>query len=178
METWVGLFRGINVGGKNIVPMAKLRTLIESQNGREVRTYIQSGNVVWKSRIKTKETLTKQLLDGVESAFAFRPKLLLLSASEFLAAKANNPFAEAINEPKSLHFFFLDEKPEAPDMDSIANLATSNENYALVDRVFYFHAPDGFGRSKLAKTAERKLGVTATVRNFATVEKIAAMLQA
>lgn len=176
MSTWIGLFRGINVGGKNILPMAKLKELLESHKCKDVRTYIQSGNVVFDSGMKNKANLTKRLLDAVESEFEFRPKLLLLTAAEFLNAQKKNPFPKATAEPKTLHFFFLDSKPKSPDMDSIADLAAKTESYELVDRVFYFHAPKGFGTSKLAKSAERKLGVNATARNYATVAKIAAML--
>ncbi len=176
MQTWVALFRGINVGGKNILPMAKLKLLLPSLNCTKVRTYIQSGNVIFESASKSKANLTKRLLDAVEGEFDFRPKVLLLTAGEFLAAKTKNPFPKAVAEPKTLHFYFLDAVPEAPNTAAIRNLATETESFQLIDRIFYLHTPEGIGQSKLASNAERKLGVTATARNYRTVEKIADLL--
>ncbi|MEZ5324434.1 MAG: DUF1697 domain-containing protein [Verrucomicrobiales bacterium] len=176
MQTWVALLRGINVGGRNILPMAKLRSLLESQNCRDVRTYIQSGNVVFRSAAKSRSKLSESLLDAIESEFVFRPGLMLLTAGEFLGAKACSPFSKAVAEPKTLHFFFLESEAKTPDIQSIAELAAPTETFQLTGRVFYLHAPDGIGRSKLAANVERKLGVAATARNYATVEKISEML--
>lgn len=176
MQTWIALFRGINVGGRNILPMAKLKALFEALNCKDVRTCIQSGNVVFASRVRSKTSLTRRLLDAVEREFAFRPKLILLTVGEFSDAKDNNPFPDAISAPKTLHFLFLDSAPKSPDIDAIAKLATKTEAYKLMGSVFYFHAPDGLGDSKLAAKAERNLGVIATGRNYATIEKISAIL--
>jgi uncharacterized protein (DUF1697 family) len=176
MKTWIALLRGINVGGRNILPMGKLRDLIESSGCKDVRTYIQSGNVVFRSSINRKATLSNRLLDAIEGEFAFRPGLLLLDSVEFLDAKAGNPFPNAVAEPKTLHFFFLEAEPAAPELESIAKLAIERETYHLSGCVFYMHAPGGIGKSKLAAGVERKLAVVATARNYATVEKIAELL--
>ncbi|MFM7384965.1 MAG: DUF1697 domain-containing protein [Betaproteobacteria bacterium] len=178
MQTWIALFRGINVGGRNKMPMAALATTLESAGCHSVRTYIQSGNVVFMSSSKSKPNLTKKLGDATEYQFGFRPNILLLTDTDFRSAVANNPFTDAIPQPNTLHFFFLDSKPESPDIDGIAELAIASERFQLIDTVFYLHAPDGFGRSKLAAGAERKLGVATTARNYSTIHNLSDILNA
>jgi uncharacterized protein (DUF1697 family) len=178
MQIWIALLRGINVGGRNAMAMAALTTTFESAGCRSVRTYIQSGNVVFASSATSKENLSKCLGDAIEDQFGFRPSILLLSERDFRAAVANNPFLDAVAEPKTLHFFFLDSLPSSPDMKAIAKLALPTERFELIDAVFYLHTPEGFGRSKLAAGAERKLGEPATARNFATIQALSEMLDA
>ncbi len=107
MKSRVALFRGINVGGKNKMPMADLVTTPESIDCRSVNTYIQSGNVVFTSSVKSKRLLTWGLVDAVESQSGFRPRILLLDRKQYETAVEHNPFPEASADPKSLHFFFL-----------------------------------------------------------------------
>ena len=178
MQTWIALIRGINVGGHNKMPMATLTRILETVGCLSVRTYIQSGNAVFASPSKTKRNLGKLLGDAIETEFKFRPAILLLSTTDFYAAVANNPFCHVAPNPKSLHFFFLESTPVSPDMDGIAKLATSTERYKLIDSVLYVYAPDGIGRSKLASSAERKLGELATARNYSTIQKLSDMLGA
>lgn len=158
--------------------MAELVTTLESVGCRSVRTYIQSGNVVFESSLKSKRHLAKQLGDAIETQFSFRPHVLLLTEEDFRSSVANNPFTDAIPKPKSLHFFFLESQPASPDLDAIAELVNSTERYQLIDSVFYLHAPDGFGKSKLAKGAERKIGVATTARNYSTVHQLLTILEA
>jgi len=178
MHTWIALFRGINVGGRNKLPMAALTPMLESLGCRSVRTYIQSGNVVFRSAFRSKRNLTKRLSDATNAEFGFRPSILLLTETALRSAAEVNPFADAVSEPKHMHFFFLESPPDSPDFDGVANLASATERYKLIDDVFYLYAPDGFARSKLASGAERKLGVTATARNYATVQSLISMLDA
>lgn len=176
METWIALYRGINVGGRNKIPMAALTKTLESAGCRSVRSYIQSGNIVFSSASKSKRRLIQEMGDATAAQFGFRPSILLLTADEFLAAVANNPFPEAIDEPRSLHYFFLESRPDSPDLDGIVQLATPTERFQLIDTVFYLHAPDGLGRSKFAASVERKIGVPATARNYNTIQKLSALL--
>lgn len=176
MQTWIALLRGINVGGRNKMAMASLAMTLESAGCRSVRTYIQSGNVVFTSSSRSKPNLTRRLGDAIEAAFEFRPNILLMTDTDFRSAIAKNPFSDAIREPKTLHFFFLQSKPELPDVDGIDKLAIPSERFELIDSVFYLHAPEGFGRSKLAAGAERKLGVSTTARNYKTIASLSEML--
>ncbi len=176
METWIALLRGINVGGNNLLPMAKLKVDLESLNLKNVRTYIQSGNVVFESAVKTPPLLASKIARKIEQQYGFRPHLLILKREDLLMAIESNPFPAAVSDPKTLHFFFFAEPASAPDMESLDNAKKPTEQYKLSGRVFYLHAPDGIARSKLAANAEKYLGVIATGRNFRTVEKLAAMV--
>lgn len=175
MTTWIALFRGINVGGKNILPMAKLRSDLESLKLENVRTYIQSGNVVFESSAISRSSLSEKIASQVEKHNGFRPQVLVLSREDLLTAIESNPFAAAISDPKTLHFLFLAESPVAPDLQALEDCKAPTEEFQLTDGVFYLHAPDGIGRSKLAANAERLIGVAATGRNYRTVDKLLAM---
>ncbi|HUF90702.1 MAG TPA: DUF1697 domain-containing protein, partial [Gemmatimonadota bacterium] len=107
----------------------------------------------------------------------FRPRVLLLGGDRLLEAIEANPFPEADAEPRSLHLFFLAEPPPSPDLESLAEVAVASERFHLERDVFYLHAPEGFGRSKLAARVERYLGVAATARNWRTVRKLQEMVE-
>ena len=175
METWVALLRGINVGGNNIIKMADLKSDLESLKLKKVRTYIQSGNVVFKSTTKSASSLTKRICSQIEKQHGFQPQLLILNLNDLLASIKSNPFPKAALDPKTLHFFFLVEPAANPDIEALANAKKQTENYKLTSRVFYLHASDGIGRSKLAANVEKYLGVTTTARNFRTIEKLRSM---
>lgn len=173
MPRWIALFRGINVGGNNLLPMKELVRQLEALKLKNVRTYIQSGNVVFDTDEINAKSLAKKIKERLERKHGFGPEVLLLSREELQNAIQANPFPHAVSDLKSLHFFFL-EKPAAKTNIQALDLAkTSTESYVLNGSVFFLHAPEGIGRSKLAATAERHLGVAATARNYRTVEKIA-----
>jgi uncharacterized protein (DUF1697 family) len=175
MQRWIALFRGINVGGNNILPMKELIRHLEALKLQNVRTYIQSGNVVFDTEEKSVSSLTKKITGRIEKKHGFGPQVLLISREELQSAIQANPFPQAVSDPKSLHFLFL-EKPAAKANIQALDLAKSRtESYVLKGCLFFLHAPEGIGRSKLATTAEKHLGVAATARNYRTVEKIAEM---
>ena len=176
MATWIALFRGINVGGKNILPMAELRAELEGLGLENVATYIQSGNVVFRSGARSAAKLQARIVDTVEVSHGFRAPVLVISAKELERALRRNPFPK-VTEGKSLHLGFLFTKPKRPDLDAVASLATPTEEFRLVDRVFYLHAPDGVGRSKLAARVEKLLGVEVTARNLRTARKLVEMMK-
>jgi uncharacterized protein (DUF1697 family) len=175
MKTWIGLFRGINVGGNNLLPMKELISDLKSLKLENVRTYIQSGNVVFDSEQPNIVTLAKSITDRIEKRHGFRPQVLIMGSKDLQRAIDANPFPEAVSDPKSLHFFFLEKPPTAPNIKALDQAKSPTEAYQLKANVFYLHAPEGVGRSKLASSAEKHLGVTATARNYRTVAAIAAM---
>lgn len=169
MNTYITLFRGINVGGNNMLPMKALKALIEQNGCVDVRTYVQSGNAILRSSISNPENLAKRLSAAVSKNHGFVPRVLVLTRAELEKAAAANPFPQAHANPKSLHLFFLAARPNKPDLKAIEGVKTKTEAFALKDRVFYLYTPDGFGASKLAARAEQLLGVDATARNWRTV---------
>ncbi|MBA2713941.1 MAG: DUF1697 domain-containing protein [Rubrobacteraceae bacterium] len=175
MKTWAALFRGINVGGNNILPMKELVATLESVGCQDVETYIQSGNTVFRSEEEDASLLSDRIRTAVEESHGFEPRVLVLGAEELERVVRSNPFPEAESEPKSLHVYFLASSPERPDLDALEGIKGDRERFVLEGDTFYLNAPDGVGRSKLAAKAEKLLGVSATARNWRTVVKLSAM---
>ena len=173
--TWIALFRGINVGGNNLMPMKSLAALLEKSGGKAVRTYIQSGNAVFRHAESDEAKLSAKIGKAVEQEFGFAPRLLLLTQRELMAASKANPYRQADAAPKSLHLAFLAELPKAPGLDALKAIKADTEEFMLKGRVFYLYTPAGFGISKLAERYEKLLGVTATARNWNTVNKLLEM---
>lgn len=169
MKTWIALFRGINVGGNNPLPMKQLVALLEDAGCRDVRTYIQSGNAVLRSPLADAARLTTRIRSAVAACCGFESQVMILGHKELARAAAANPFAEAAASPKSVHLYFLAERPRRPDFESLDRVKAASESYALKGKVLYLHTPDGLGTSKLAARIERDLGVAATARNWRTV---------
>jgi uncharacterized protein (DUF1697 family) len=169
MKTWIALLRGINVVGKNKLPMKTLAALMEKSGCRDVVTYIQSGNVVFRSPLSDAAALAARIEKAVSAACGFSPRVLVLDRGALKKAMAANPFPEAEENHAAVHLFFLARTPKEPDIASLNAYKANGEAFALKGRVFYLHTPAGFGPSKLARRIERDLGVDATARNWRTV---------
>jgi uncharacterized protein (DUF1697 family) len=168
MKTCIALFRGINVGGNNPLPMKDLRAILERLGAENVRTYLQSGNAVFR-RNEAAGALAAKIAAAIRANHGFAPHVFLLDLADLEKAIAANPFPETANDPKSLHVFFLDSTPVNPDVTALERLRQGAERYCLKGNLFYLHAPDGVGRSPLAARAETALGVPATARNWRSV---------
>jgi uncharacterized protein (DUF1697 family) len=170
VNKYIALLRGINVGGKNILPMKELTALMEGLGCQNVKTYIQSGNVVFLSKNKPSD----EIASAIEKSHGIKPELLLLSEKDFKLAIKHNPYNT--EQGKMLHFYFCKEKPKEVDFAKLEALKVESEHFTLKGKVLYLYTPDGFGRSKLAAKIEKCLGVPVTARNNNTVEKLLAML--
>jgi len=175
MTTYIALFRGINVGGNNKLPMKELVAVLEELGLQNIRTYIQSGNVVFESKSQNLDQLADMMTAAISKSHGFEPKVLLLDAAKLAQAINNNPFPEGEAAGNTLHFNFLSGKPPKPDLAAIEKIRAATERFQLKGDVFYLHAPDGIGRSKLALNMERLLGVPMTGRNWNTVSKLQEM---
>ncbi len=171
MTGYVALFRGINVGGKNSLPMQDLRDILSSLGCENVRTYIQSGNAVFSSASEPGK-LSREIKAAIDERFGFVPEVLLLGTTRLRSIAAANPFPDAESEPKSLHVSFLSQAATDPDLDTLNSIKAPSEQFELTDHALYLYAPDGIGRSKFAARVERCLGVAATGRNWNTVAKL------
>ena len=169
MATYIALLRGINVGGKNSLPMKELVSVMEEMGLKNVRTYIQSGNAVFQSALKNTSKLAAPLAAEIKKRVGFEPHVQLLEFDALASAIASNPFPDAESEPASLHLFFLASSPTNPDLKKLNGIKAPSEKFHLVDQLFYLHAPEGIGRSKLAAGAEKILGVPMTGRNWKSV---------
>lgn len=171
MPTYIALLRGINVGGKHILKMADLRTLLTDLGFANVQTYIQSGNVVFQSdNIPNAEAIQ----NAIDAHAGFTPQIMILTTEALQHAAQENPYPT--DDPKAVHLYFLESTPSAPDTDLLDNLKADSEAYQLGEGVFYLYAPEGIGRSKLVEKVEKALGVNATARNWRTVSQLLGML--
>lgn len=174
VNTYIALFRGINVGGKNILPMKDLAAVLEGMGCEKVKTYIQSGNAVFRTEGNLTKKIAEEISSTVLASHGFKPKVLILDGLELKQAVENNPFQT--EDGKALHFFFLESTPVKPDLDGLASVKSDSEEFFLNRNVFYLYAPDGIGRSKLAAKVEQSLGVPVTARNWNTIRKLISMV--
>ena len=170
MKTYIILLRGVNVGGKNLLPMKELKAVLESTGFEGVRTTIQSGNIVLTSASNPES----EVAASIQSNFGFTPEVLALSEGEFSVAVANNPYKQF--EGKFVHFYFAKGTPK-PNSSRLEQLVDASESYQLTGNVFYLHAPNGIGRSKLVANIDACMGVPATGRNLNTIRRLEEMLQ-
>lgn len=178
-QRFVALLRGINLGARNRVPMAKLRELCEQVGASDVKTYIASGNVVLSSASSAGE-LRKALEEGIEADFGFNIVVVVLTAHEFSQAVKRNPFKGA--DPATLHVAFA-----SGDLDAEArkrldvgrvNSDAGVDAAAVVGRQIYLRLPNGFGGASLPGIAINKVTPPVTVRNWRTVMALNDMVAA
>lgn len=188
MPTHVALLRGINVGGRNRVAMADLRSVVTSLAHTDVATYIQSGNVVFTSPESDTTAIAAALERAIAGSLSVRPRVVVLSCDELSQVVAGNPYPDETNH-KCLHVAFTSEQIEPDQLATIAAAAQratnkgSRDEATVFGRTLFLHTPDGLGRSELAAQLARAGGPlaaagSATVRNWATVTKLLAMCRA
>jgi uncharacterized protein (DUF1697 family) len=187
----VALLRGINLGARNKVAMAKLRAVVESLGHTDVATYIQSGNVVFTARGDAGRrgagiaALATELQEAVGAGTGVPARVVVLSRAELARVVRDNPYPDESN-PRAVHAVFLTGKP-GPELAKVvagaqekAAAKGSRDTARIVGRTLFIHTPDGFGRSELAArlvaaAGGAKTGVAGTARNWATVTKLLAM---
>ena len=173
MITVVALLRGINVGGKRLL-MKDLVRLCTSLGFLNVRTYVQSGNVVSESRSSDSAKIASVIQEGLKAEFALDVAVLVRDSSEVGRVVAQNPFAK--RDPSKLHVTFLSARPPNIPRNEIDDTADDHEEYSLSGREVYLFLPGGYGRSKLSNAFfEKVLKVSATTRNWRTVTSLLEM---
>ena len=176
-NTWIILIRGINVGGNNIVPMKDLREQLSAVGYSNVRTYIQSGNVVLEAAKTDNPQICDTVANCINAEFGFTPKIMALSAEVFQKIITGNPYPDAVKTPKFLHIHFLAEPALNADVPTLNALKTDTESFHITDEAVYLYLPDGVWKSKLAARMEKCLGVAATERNWRSANKILELAQ-
>ncbi|MBP1996525.1 DUF1697 domain-containing protein [Paenibacillus eucommiae] len=181
MTIYVALLRGINVGGKNMIKMAALKNMFESMGLSRVKTYIQSGNVLFESE-KEEEVLRKQIENKIEVIFGFSVIVVLRKAEELKRIVSNCPFsadeisaAEAASEAESLYVSFLLEAPSQEGVERLSTVKSENDEFRIVGREVFLLFPQSIRNSKLANSLQM-LKVPATVRNWKTVNKLVSLI--
>ena len=176
-KRWIALFRGVNVGGNNKLPMKELTARMLEAGLLDVKTYIASGNVVFRAAGE-EEALEKRIATLVEASFGFRPAVFALAPERLDAVIANNPFKNAAHQGKAQHVFFFAAPATHIDRALLDGLKSGEEAYAVTDEAFYLYAPEGVGDSKLAEKIGRAVKATMTARNLNTVLELQRMVAA
>jgi uncharacterized protein (DUF1697 family) len=171
----VVLLRGINIGPHNRVAMPKLRDALAEAGFADVRTYVQSGNIVLESR-KAAATVAQECMRVIDEAFGLDIAVVTRTRDELAEVVRRNPLGAVVDEPKRYQVSFLSAEPDAKVVEKLAGLAAAEERFEAVGREIYAWHPAGVARSKLWNAlAGKGLGVTATARNWTTVETLLAM---
>ena len=170
MTTYVALLRGINVGGRTKVGMDELRRLFVALGHPEVKTYLQSGNVIFRSTVEEASRLAGEIEGRIGRDLGVTVTVLLRTKDDLAQVVANNPFLGRETDDAKLHETFLADAPERERVARLETPAGEPDELALVGREVYLHCPHGYGRTKLNNAyIERRLGVAATTRNWRTV---------
>ncbi len=175
MPAYVAMLRGVNVGG-NPLKMEWLRRASEEIGLRDVRTYLQSGNIVFASS-QGAAKLVMMLKQKIDRQTRLPVPVIIRSATEMADVIARNPFLKRGGiDPTKLHVTFLGEVPKQIDTGRLDKLAGTRDEYRLGEREIYLHCPINYGETKLSNGAiEKALGISATTRNWATVTTLSGM---
>ena len=169
----IALLRGINVGGKNRLPMKELAALFVDAGCEDVRTYIQSGNVVFRTGSTEGEDISSVISASILSRFGYRIPVITRTAREFQEIVQANPFVEAGAEADKLHVMFLAELPDSANVEALDPDRSPGDEFAVQGREIYLYCPNGVARSKLTNSYfDSRLSTTSTTRNWRTVLRL------
>lgn len=174
---YLALFRGINVGGHRKIPMSDLRVLVASLGFSGVETYLQSGNALFTTERPDTAALAAEMEEAIATRLGLDVKVLVRSRRDLAEVVAGNPFPEVTADPSKLHVAFLSAAPDAGRAARLDPDSFAPERFRLDRKAVYLWYPNGAGRAKLTNDVlERRLGVTATSRNWNTVVKLLELL--
>jgi uncharacterized protein (DUF1697 family) len=191
MASHVALLRGINVGGRNKVPMADLREVVTSVGHTGVTTYIQSGNVLFSTADTDTAKLAAELESAIGERFGIWASVVVLSRGELAEVLASNPYRDEPN-PKLVHVVFLTAEPPEDLLarivgaESAAAAKGGRDTVRVAGRALFLHTPDGFGTSDLAQVLfriisapakQKNQGLAATARNWTTATKLLSLCE-
>ncbi|MFK9092055.1 DUF1697 domain-containing protein [Bacillus salipaludis] len=174
MTIYIALLRGINVGGHHKIKMVDLKSLLETMGLQKVKTYIQSGNVLFESEEEEKQ-LSHRLEAEISTTFGFPVPVVLRTSEEFEQIIRDCPFStDTLKEGESVQIAFLADKPSEDCINHLGSYKTDMEEYSIEGKNVYLFFRQSIRDSKLAAQLP-KLGVPATVRNWKTVIKLGKM---
>ena len=173
MTKYVALLRGINVLGKNMIKMETLRETFAALGFENVRTYINSGNVIFETASSDEARLAKKIHDAILRDFGFDISVMIRSVAEIKRMIENNPFVGQFDNHKDLHLFFLNDELTAEQHAMLFAHANENEMFAVIDRHIFSLLRIPFPDSAVCKgLIDKKMKVPSTARNWRTVNKI------
>lgn len=182
MPIYLALLRGINVSGKKIIKMEDLRKLMISAGYENVKTYIQSGNVIFENQEKSKDKIAKDIEALIEKQYGFNVSVFIKDFSDMESAIDKNPFVgDRVEEEagfKKLYITFLSERPSNENIEKLRQAPIGNDLIEIVDTILYFQLESKASDSKLSNNLiESKLKVRATTRNWNTTLKLLTLIE-
>ena len=174
MPTFISLLRGINVSGQRKIHMAELKDAYEALDLTIVHTYVQSGNVVFNCKMRSASKIAALLEQQIESCFGYDVTVMVRTPGDFRRIIEGNPFsAQAKKGPVKVHVTFLASRPSAAMVKSVEDADTRGDEFSVGRQEIFLHCPNGYGRTKLNNAFfERKLKMSATTRNWKTIEAL------
>lgn len=179
MTVVISMLRGINVGGHNLINMEQLRALYESLGLRDAQTFIQSGNVLFRTKVRDHAVLTQKIENAIAGSFGFRPSVIVRTSSELRDVIARNPFATRSGiDPSRLLVTFLASDPGRDAREKVLAMKIEPEELRIDGREVYIYFPNGMARPKLSwPKIEKTLKTPGTGRNWNTVMKLLGMAE-
>ncbi len=177
-RTYLALLRGINVGGKNKLPMKDLSGLFTDAGCASVRTFIQSGNVIFRAAPALAQGLPSLITQRIEERSGYRIPIILRTAEELGNAIRRNPFLAAGAPEKTLHVYFLAGLPDPQDVAALDPHRYAPDTFLVREREIYLELPNGMGHTKLTNSYfDSRLHTTSTARNWNTVLQLHELME-
>jgi uncharacterized protein (DUF1697 family) len=178
MTAFICLLRGVNVGGNKMLKMESLKKLFNSLGLEDVSTYLQSGNVVFRSDVTDRAVLVRKIEEAIRKATALDVRIILRTAAEMKKVIAANPLDPAERNPKALLVAFLNGDLGKGAKELLSGLKIVSEEIQFGNRELYLYFPEGIAGSKVSNSlTEKKLGVNVTARNWNTVNALMTMAE-
>ena len=179
MTTYISMLRGINVSGQKSIKMDALKSVYEGLDFDAVTTYIQSGNVIFKSAKRPQHGLVEEITAAIEARFGYPVTVVLRDQADLARIIRDNPFParDGIALDK-LHVCFLSGSPRQDGLPALPAVTTGNDEFSILGENIYLYCPGGYGKTKLSNTFfEKKLALSATTRNWKTVQKLSELAE-
>ncbi|MEM8509226.1 MAG: DUF1697 domain-containing protein [Bacteroidota bacterium] len=175
METYIAFLRGINVSGQKKIKMADLRNALELAGLEKVQTYIQSGNLVFKSKEENTSVLENVIREQITRDFGFDVPVMVMTANRIAQILEKDPFKD-LRDMGNTYYVLLKMKPDPDRVTAFEDMTFENEQFVVTDTCVYLYCTAGYGKAKLNNNfIERKLKVAATTRNLNTLKKMMAL---
>ncbi|MEA2166262.1 MAG: hypothetical protein QOK37_4389 [Thermoanaerobaculia bacterium] len=178
MPAFICLLRGVNVGGNKMLKMESLKKLCLSLGLLDASTYLQSGNIVFRSDVTDRAVLVRRIEEGIRKATALDVRVILRTTAEMKKLIAANPMSVDDRNPKALLVAFLNGELSKGAKELLSGLKAPSEELHVAPRELYLYFPEGIAGSKLSNAlTEKKVGVTVTARNWNTVNALLQMAE-
>jgi uncharacterized protein (DUF1697 family) len=174
MVTYIAILRGINVGGKRIIKMDALKQLFLNLGFLNIETYIQSGNVIFKSKKQKEDTLANIISAEIKKVFTYDVPTIVKNIDDLKKIIASNPLTkDKSNLVEFLHVTLLATTPTKENIENLIKLKFGDDMFSIIDNAVYLYCPNGYSKTKLTNSfLENKLKVTATTRNWKTCNEL------